>query len=104
MGWPWLRFEKFYAAYLRRKVIEELAARKIAMSAALYANTNYDSEENRNKREQVLERMEEQFNEICRRLYNYKEIQEEERKFKEDPFFKAMERGFERQGLGNGGS
>lgn len=102
MRWPWLRFEKFYEAHLKRKIIEELTQRKIVMIGALYSNTNYDGKDNHEKREQIIQRIEDNFSETVKKLYNkeYAKKQEEEEDVLEaNPFFAASKQGLENQGV-----
>lgn len=100
MGWPWLRFEKFYEAHLKRKIIDELTQRKIAMVGALYSNPNYDGKENHDKRDQIIQRIEENFNDTVKKLYNKAyQVEEEKDELKDNPFFAASERGLKEQGV-----
>lgn len=102
MGWPWLRVEKFYEAHLKRMVVEELQKRKIAMMTALYANTNFDGSENSSKREQALQRMEEQFQEAIRNLYRTPQqvaAKAAEEDLEGDPFFQPMYKSLREKGI-----
>lgn len=83
-----MRVEKFYEAYAKRKAIEDVKLRQNAMIGAIYANTNFDSEENSGKREQILSRLEEQLNDFTYTLYNgARKKTEEEEQVEESPFF-----------------
>lgn len=97
MQWPALRFERFYEAFLRRQIIEELTSRKISMINALFSNSNYDGD-NAKIRDQVIERLEDQFNDALALLYGGKRSEDEEID-KDNPFFAAMDRGLKRQGV-----
>lgn len=100
MQWPWRRVEAFYDAHLKRKMIQELTQRKIHMISALFSNSNYDSQENSQKRVEIIEKIEDDFNEAVRRLYqDPKEAEAEREAFKENPFFSAMNRGLKKQGV-----
>jgi hypothetical protein len=98
LEWPALRFERFYEAYMKRQVSEELTQRKLMMINALYSNSNYDGE-NSKIRDQVIERLEDQFTAAIRAMYAGKTDSSEEEIDKNNPFFGAMERGLERQGV-----
>lgn len=75
---------------MRRKTVEELTSRKIAMIASLYANPNYDSSEGQDARAKMMEAIEENFDETCLKIYG--STTPEVRKIaEEDPFFNAMQ-------------
>ncbi len=77
-------------AFIRRKTVEELTDRKIAMIAALYANSNYDSSEGQDARAQMIGAIEENYEETCIKIYG--STTPEVRKIAEDdPFFAAMQ-------------
>jgi hypothetical protein len=99
MGWPDLRFEKFYEAFQRRKVIEELTWRKLLIGAAVYGNSNYDGEENKGKREEWLKALEENFQQQVYDIYHPGRKERENEAMRKDPFFQAMYRGLEKQGI-----
>lgn len=75
------------------------------MISALYANTNYDMKENQSKRDQILQRIEEGFNQTTINLYNgslteqQKEQQKEEEEYQKNPFFNQVEKGLKNQGV-----
>lgn len=82
-------------------VIEGMEKRKIAMLTALYANTNFDGKENSDKREQIIQRMEEDFQKAVADLYKSKrQILEEaeEESLENDPFFKPMYKNMREKG------
>lgn len=102
MNWPWLRVEKFWESHQKRIIVDELKARKISMMNAIYANSNYDGQENQGVREKIVEGLESQFTDAVANLYRGPgptQAEIEDKEMKENPFFQAMERGMERQGL-----
>lgn len=72
------------------------------MTAALYSNPNYDGEENGPKRDQIIQRLEEQFAEKAAALYN-SEIGAQEREadeaYENNPFFQKSREGLREQGV-----
>jgi hypothetical protein len=102
MNWPAIRVEKFFDAYYKRKIIEELNQRKLGMISALWANSNYDGEKNAEIRQRIIDQLEEQFSTTCLKIYNpgYKSKDEiEEEKLKSNPFFAAGRKKLVEQGL-----
>lgn len=76
--------------------------RKIAMLTALYANTNFDGSENSDKREQILARMEEEFQKAVGDLYKSKAQKArdaEAENLRNDPFFQPMYKSLEEKGI-----
>ena len=69
------------------------------MTAAIYANSNWDGSENSGKRTKFIEGLEENFLKAVEELYNPGRAQREKEIMKKDPFFQAMERGLARQGV-----
>ncbi len=72
------------------------------MLTALYANTNYDGEENHAKREQALEGIEERFTKAVRNLYRSEaqiKAEAEEENLEKDPFFKPMYKNLRDKGI-----
>lgn len=72
---------------------------KISMTNALYSNSNYDGKENGPLRQKLIDDLEEQFKKATELLYNSKSIQKEDEDHKSNPFFKAVERGLDKQGV-----
>ena len=102
MCWPDLRFEKFYEAFQRRKIIEELTLRKIMTGSAVFGNPNYDGEDNQGKREAFIQALEESFREQVYDLYHPGRKEREDETMRNDPFFKPMYKALEERGvLGN---
>lgn len=102
MQWPWLRVEKFWESHQKRIIVDELKARKISMINAIYSNSNYDGQENQGVREKIVGGLEDQYSEAVLALYHGPgptKAEVEDKKMKENPFFQAMERGMERQGV-----
>lgn len=67
LSWPWKRFEKFYEAFAKRQVADELTKRKLMTIAAFYANSNYDSAEV--KREEIIRSVEKQYQNLIDTVY-----------------------------------
>lgn len=67
LGWPWKRFEKFYEAFARRKIVEELTQRKLLTISSFYSNPNYDSKEV--NRDDMIKKLEAQFAELIDNIY-----------------------------------
>jgi len=68
--WPWRRFEGMFRMHLLRKAREELRQMRDLRLAALDANMNYDSNENRNAKSERIEGLNSAFNEGVRILYS----------------------------------
>lgn len=67
LNWPWKRFEKFYEAFAKRKIADELTHRKLLLISSFYANPNYDSKEV--NRDDIIKKLEEQFAELIDNIY-----------------------------------
>lgn len=67
LAWPWKRFEKFYEAFAKRQIAEELTQRKLLLISAFYANTNYDNPEV--NRDDMIRKLEEQFADLINNIY-----------------------------------
>lgn len=61
--WPWRRFEGMFRCHLLRKAREELRQMRDLRLAALDANMNYDSEENRPAKQQRAEGLQKAYEE-----------------------------------------
>lgn len=89
MEWPFRRFIKAFDSYQRRTLCDEWRQRKTAHIAALYANTNLDSEEN--DRGSVIDKLEKSYDKLIATLWSG-EV-DEETKAEEDawesPFMRA---------------
>lgn len=62
LNWPYRRWIKAFAAWTRRKAVEAVDRRQEAHIAALYSNTNYDSQEN--DREGAIKRLGEYYDQL----------------------------------------
>lgn len=90
------RFETLYRAFVRRKTVEELEERKLAITAALYANSNWDDKDS--PRDQVIEGLEESTQDAIAKVYGMVPTIEEEFEIDpNDPFWSAMYRGLKKQ-------
>jgi hypothetical protein len=87
--WPWRRFEGMFRRHLLRKAREELRQMRDLRLAALDANTNFDSEENRNAKQQRVEGLQNAYEEGLRILHSGPaEVVAEE----DDPLFAPIRR------------
>lgn len=92
MAWPSTRFEALYEAHVKRKAVESIEKVKYAMISGVWANTNLDDEKaGENKRQRLLEEIEDNYNTALKDLYNAdKERKVESEIDWSDPFFAAM--------------
>lgn len=88
--WPWRRFEGMFRRHLLRKAREELRHMRDLRLAALDANMNYDSEENRNAKTQRAEGLQEAYEQGVRILYSKPSDSVEEEN--DDPLFDPIKR------------
>ena len=96
--WPASRFEAFYDAFARRKVADELNTRRSLEIAATWANTNLDSSDNKDARQNWQESIDRGFSIAIAKLYG-DAIEDEDEIDKDDPFFAAMEKGMNKRKL-----
>lgn len=98
--WPASKFEALYEAFAKRKVAEELSQRRALEMSALWGNSNYDSKEQPEIRQKLMEMVDEQYSTALRSLYegNLETKQEEDIDW-DDPFFAASKRGIEKRKL-----
>lgn len=89
--WPWRRFEAMFRLHLLRKARDELRQMRDLRLAALDANTNYDSEENRNVKSQRASSLQEVYEEAVRILYS-KPSADGQDETEEDPLFAPIKR------------
>lgn len=68
-AWPWRRFEGMFRRHLLRKGREEMRQMRDLRLAAIDANTNYDSSDNKSAREQRVRGLQESYEEAVRMLY-----------------------------------
>lgn len=69
------------------------------MTAAIYANSNWDGTDNQGKRDQFVQGLEENFQKQIYDLYNPGRVKREKKIMQLDPFMQAMERGLAKQGV-----
>lgn len=92
LSWPWKRFEKFYEAFAKRQIAEELTQRKLLIISSFYANTNYDNPEA--NRDQIIRGIEDNFKGLIDSIYvptidfGHKSVEDDEALNTE--FFAAM--------------
>lgn len=89
MEWPWRRFERFYEAYMKRRLVETLERRKEGMITALWSNSNYDDD--KGTRKQIVEDIEEEFKQMV--LMVQTGIKPEDEIDQDNPFFAAAREG-----------
>jgi hypothetical protein len=78
-----------YDAFAKREAAGQLNARRNAVVAGVYANTNMDSQKEGQEppRKQMLEQVDASFDAVLAAIYGVKQA---EVKLDEDPFFAAM--------------
>lgn len=84
LQWPWRRFERFYAAYLKRQAVEGLERRKDQMISSLWSNSNYDDD--KGTRKNAIEELEQHYEEATRLILHGPQVHEEEID-ENNPFF-----------------
>lgn len=91
--WPWRRFDAFYRAYQRRKLVEMLERRKELIVAAFWSNPNFDEE--KGSRTKAVDEMESNFRRAVRIIYSKKVPKDtrDEVDLHNDPFFAPAMRG-----------
>jgi len=91
--WPWRRFEGMFRLHLLRKAREELRQMRDLRLAALDANMNYDSEENRQAKSQRVEGLNSAFEQGVKILYSKpSQSAPEPEAEEEDPLFAPIKR------------
>lgn len=79
-----------YMAFVRREAVESAARTRDAMITGVWSNQSFDAtEEDPNRRSNVLKEIESQFADVIDIIYGVKEP-EKEADLKNDPFFAAM--------------
>lgn len=103
--WPASLFEALYGAYAKRKVADELSQRRSLEMAALWGNSNYDSEKDPDLRAKFMESVDERYSDALQRLYSAdpfaSQHDDEDDPDYDDPFWQAMKRGIEKRKLPN---
>lgn len=80
MEWPWQRFDAFFQAFARRKAVESLEARKLAMLSGLHGNSNMSGDD----LGKAVEQLEESFKTATNAIYG---LVDEEEIDQSNPFF-----------------
>jgi hypothetical protein len=88
--WGWRRFERMFRLHLLRKAREELRELRDLRLAALDANMNYDSEENRKIKEDKANALRDIYNACVKAIYSPAEPVEDQ--MEEDPLFAPISR------------
>jgi hypothetical protein len=86
--WGWRRFEGMFKRHLLRKAREELRLMRDMRIAALDANMNLDSKENREIKQELVKSFHEAFDEGVRILYGtLKPVDQQPEEPEDDPLF-----------------
>lgn len=86
LAWPAERFEVFYEAFGKRKVIQSLERRKLAMIGGMHGNSNLSGED----LAKAVHAIEESFDDAIASVYGSFDDDEVEAALKDNPFFSAM--------------
>jgi len=97
--WPASKFEKFYEAYAKRKVADELSHRRALETAALWGNTNLDTEENENARQTLMQSIDTSYSTAIKMVYGEEVDLPEKEVDWDDPWWAAAKRGMEKRKL-----
>jgi hypothetical protein len=94
LDWPWLRFERFYAAFMLRTLVERLDRQRDAIVAALYGNSVFD-EHAEAKRDESIQAVDDSFNQAIAYVRSHAsgEPDEDDGYDENDPFWVAAKRG-----------
>jgi len=91
LRWPAKRFERFYKAFVQRKLAEELKQRKLDMINAIHSNPNMDGD--KIDKPEETRKIEEAFDEAIESIYRDGPVEPEIDK--SNPFWGAIDRGLE---------
>jgi hypothetical protein len=91
MHWPWQRFESMFRLHLLRKAREELRQMRDMRLAAMDANTNYDSKENQQAKQQRTEELQTAYQRAVGMLYDVAPADQPD-EFEADPLFAPISR------------
>lgn len=86
--WSWRRFEGMFKRHLLRKAREELRQMRDLRIAAMDANMNYDSNENRNVKQERVEGLQRAYHEGVQILYSA--VGPSQPEPEEDPLFAPL--------------
>ena len=89
LQWPWRRFEAFYAAFIKRQVIEAMERRKDDMISALWSNEGFNDD--KGSRAAAITEIEESYQSALDMLHSGGDEQEEEID-PDNPFFSSTMR------------
>jgi sugar phosphate isomerase/epimerase len=99
LEWPWLRLERFYAAFVFREALDRLERQKDLIISALHANSVYD-EHKEARRDEAVRNVEEQFADMARYLKRQAkgmpEAEPDDGYDEDNPFWAAAKRGAEK--------
>lgn len=79
-----------YEAHVKARAVEEMRQQRDQMIAAYYANPTWDEKDNREKRDENIRQLREQFTEAQRFMYAADEQRSDG--FEEDPLFAPLAR------------
>lgn len=100
LEWPASKFEALYEAYSKRKIADSLSARRDREIAALWGNTNLDNDEKPTLRQELMDKVDEQFSAAIAMLYGEIIIDDEEVDW-DDPFLAPAKKKMEEMKLPN---
>ena len=84
LSWPARRFEAFYESFSKRKMVDQLERRKLAMISGIHGNPNVSGD----ALGKAVQGIEQAFDDAVAKLYG--EIDEEDESFDDNPFLSAM--------------
>lgn len=93
MSWPTSRFEAIYKAMIQRQAVESIEEQRNAMTAALFANPNWD--DSKNDREGRLKELNENYDQAITAIY-FPDKKDGDEIDWDNPFYAAAKRGLER--------
>jgi hypothetical protein len=90
------RFQSFYSAFVKRKAAEELEQTRLALTAGIWANSNYDTEKG-DPRGEFIQGVQDSVEEKIATIYGVAPEEDQFEIDESDPFWAAMYRGLEKQ-------
>jgi hypothetical protein len=97
LEWDAKRFESLYATFVKRKASEELERYKLAVIGGAWSNSNFDTDDNTNPRQNFIEQLENDVNDRIATIYGMAQPNDEFEIDENDPFWAAMYRNLEKQ-------
>jgi hypothetical protein len=96
LEWDARRFQTLYSAFVKRKAAEELEQTRLALTAGIWANSNYDQEKG-DPRGEFIKGVQDSVDEKIATIYGVAPEEDEFAIDAENPFWAAMYRGLEAQ-------